>query len=153
MTRVIVRWSSALVADRNRSRGCGFRVLAVLLALLLSAGVVSPAWAGEDLAAESPEQAPTSLGSMSAQRPAPSLAQAAVPSGTQAAPVYVVCPPPARESDTAKDSSGTFGWPFWTAVGLALVGGFAAGYYFGGSADLAMPSTTFGAKRFSGGRP
>jgi hypothetical protein len=119
------------------SRPDAFRALAAFLATVVLSAAASPAWADESPAAPMITQ--------------PS-AQAIAPPGAQPTPIYVVCPTPAKESDAARDSS-SLGWPFWTVVGVALVGGFFAGYYLGGSGDLAMPSTTFGAKRFSGARP
>ena len=60
------------------------------------------------------------------------------------APVsYVItcpAPPPPAEPST---------WPLWVAVGAVLVAGVAVGLlYARQDKDLAMPITTFGAKRY-----
>jgi len=67
------------------------------------------------------------------------LAQGSVPTPVT---VSVSCP------GTASSSEPSY-WPLWVAVGVLVAAGVAVGVmYARQSADLPMPITTFGAKRF-----
>jgi tetratricopeptide (TPR) repeat protein len=76
--------------------------------------------------------------------------------GMVAPPASYAIPPatapfiPSQGCETRVESSSFYqAWSFWTAVGLMFAAGVVAGVYFSGYGDdLAMPSTSFGAKRF-----
>jgi tetratricopeptide (TPR) repeat protein len=70
---------------------------------------------------------------------------------------YAVPPPPAATFATSHDGATAVAepcpacsrWPIWIAVGAVVVAGVVVGVlYARQDTDLAMPTTTFGAKRF-----
>jgi hypothetical protein len=116
-----------------------------LLVLALLVGFVRPAMAGEGMAQVNASGAnlPIVVAKPTATR---LLARTEMPIAVAQAPAQVVyvancpaAPPPAEPSI----------WPLWVAVGAVLVAGAVVGVmYARQSTDLAMPTTTFGTKKF-----
>ena len=116
-----------------------------LLVLALLVGFVRPAMAGEGTADVNASGAnpPMVVAKPTAAR---LLARTEIPFAVAQAPAQVVyvtnCPaaPPPPEPST---------WPLWVAVGAVLVAGAVVGVMVARqSTDLAMPTTTFGTKKF-----
>jgi hypothetical protein len=116
-----------------------------VLVLALLVGFVRPSLAGEGTADTNVSGA--SLPIMVARPTAARLlARTEMPIAVAQAPAQVVyvtnCPaaPPPPESST---------WPLWVALGAVLVAGAVVGVMVARqSSDLAMPTTTFGTKKF-----
>ncbi len=65
------------------------------------------------------------------------------------APAKVLVSTPVPEPAPAAESHFYTRWPFWTAVGVVVVGGVALGVVLASrGGGLSMPPTDFGAKRF-----
>jgi len=126
-------------------RAAWARGMSGLLVLALLVGFVRPAMAGEGMAEVN---APGANLPIVVAKPTAThfWARTEMPISVAQAPAQVVyvtnCPaaPPPAESST---------WPLWVAVGAVLVAGAVVGVmYTRQSTDLAMPTTTFGTKRF-----
>jgi hypothetical protein len=133
--------------NRMVRSGCAAwaRGLSGLLVLALLAGFVCPAMAGDGMAEVN--TLGVNLPLVSAKPTAARmLARTEIPIAVAQAPAQVVyvtncpaAPPPPEPSN----------WPLWVAVSAVLVAGAVVGVmYARQSTDLAMPTTTFGTKKF-----
>jgi hypothetical protein len=114
-----------------------------LLVLALLVGFVRPAMAGEGMADlnASGSNLPVVVTKPTAMR---LLARTEMPIAVAQAPAQVVyvanCPAPPPPPEPSY-------WPLWVAVGAVLVAGVGV-MVARQSTDLAMPTTTFGTKKF-----
>jgi hypothetical protein len=138
----------AWLSDKGKGRSgraAWARRVCDLLVLALLVGFARPAMAGEGMADVSASglNLPIVLTQPTARR---LLARTEMPIGVAQAPAQVVyvanCPAPPPPPEPSY-------WPLWVAVGAVLVAGAVIGVMIARqSTDLAMPTTTFGTKKF-----